>query len=111
MGPASEALSLCLQLQDIKELATNFQGNGSSDNTSDEEVAFRSYKSELESRIRAYQSVAYRLSGEVQAAMALAMARPPRPSLQFVLFLVLPLPLFLRLLELQPLQCHPLKLL
>jgi hypothetical protein len=81
MDPATEALSLCLQLQDIKELATNFQGNDSSDNGSDEEVTFRNYKSELESQIREYQSVTYRFSGEVQAAMFLAMASPPAPQL------------------------------
>jgi hypothetical protein len=54
MDAATAALSLCLELQDIKELVPNFQGNDSSGNTSNEEVAFRSYNSELESRIRAY---------------------------------------------------------
>jgi hypothetical protein len=74
---ANTALSLCLQLQDIKELAPNFRGNDSSGNTSNEEVAFRSYKSELESWIRAYQCVAYYFSREVQEAMSLAMTGPP----------------------------------
>jgi hypothetical protein len=71
-------------LQDIKEFAPNFQGNGSSGNTSDEEVAFRSYKSELESRIRAYQCVAYRFPREVQAAMSLAMTGPPQLAIRTV---------------------------
>jgi hypothetical protein len=77
---ATAALSLCPQLQDIKDLAPNFQGNDSSGNTSNEEVAFRSYKSELESRICAYQCVAYHFSREVQETMSLAMTGTPLPA-------------------------------
>lgn len=84
MDATTIALSLCLQLQDIKELAPSFQGKDSSGNMSDEEVAFRSYQSELESRIRAYQSIFYRFAREVQAALSLVMTGPPAFTIRTV---------------------------